>query len=215
MKRLSFYTQVVNFLFPINCILCGRSGAVLCEQCFSKCTPTNTYTLPKNTLAIFSYKDKTIRHVIKKIKYNNRHAYTESFGRALYELITEELADKLLRSDQFILCPIPLSNKKNRVHNHAQKIAEAIAKQSTTVTVKQLLTKRIQTKQQAHIKNKHERITNMHGVFDAIQTTIKPGIPIVIVDDVITTGATMTEAMRVLKKHYGKHRMIIGVAIAH
>jgi competence protein ComFC len=215
MKPLSFYAQVVNFLFPINCAVCGASGCILCEGCFGACDTTNTYTLPKDTLAIFSYKDKTIRHIIKKIKYNNRHAYTKSFGPLLNELIVEELADRLIQSDQYILCPIPLSNKKNRVHNHAQKIAEAIRQQNTGATIKQLLIKKIQTKQQAHIRNKSERIANMHGVFDTTGVSIAPNTPIVIVDDVITTGATIAEAMRVLKKHYGKHRTIIGVAIAH
>ena len=136
--------------------------------------------------------------------------------------ILEELSELTLMENftNAILIPIPLSGKRyrERGYNQAELICrelEKLDKKSNFTLEKNILIKPKETIHQAHIKDRRERLRNLSGSF-AIKEQNKNIIKnrnIILIDDITTTGATLSEAKKILKK-YGA-RKIIAFTVAH
>lgn len=132
--------------------------------------------------------------LIKKLK----------FGGKLY--VAEELAK--LMCDEYInesyccdlVCYVPMSDseKKKRGFNQAELLAEHISKR-LNLPLKNALIKTKDTSDQKHLLGK-ERRENLKGVFSVIAPQDIKGKTVVLIDDVFTTGATVNECSRTLKK---------------
>lgn len=172
-----------------------------------------------NIKAIFKYKDKIIRKAIWEIKYSKNRVITKKFGKILYDFILEELSDEILFSNfqNPLLIPVPISknNLKERGYNQCEEIIKEI-KQNDTQNIFEIsfdsLQKIKETPHQSKLNNKTKRLSNLKNCFSANSSKIK-NRNIVLIDDVITTGATMSETKKELKK--AGARKVIGVAIAH
>ncbi len=138
----------------------------------------------------------------------------------LYGRIIEELSElKVMENFKDpILIPIPLSKKryKERGYNQSELLCKEIIKIDTNKYLRldaNILFKNKETEHQAKIKDKNKRLKNLSGTFE-----IKTGINIknrniILIDDVTTTGATLSEAKKVLKD--AGARKIIAFTIAH
>lgn len=120
-----------------------------------------------------------------------------------------------------ILIPIPLSKKRlcERGYNQAELICKELIKINNLrhgVDIKlenKVLIKPKETKHQAKIENRGERLLNIVGSFDIQNAELIKNRNIILIDDITTTGATLSEAKKVLK-HFGA-RKIIAFAVAH
>src|SRR3989344_6085699 len=121
-----------------------------------------------------------------------------------------------------ILIPIPLSSKRyrERGYNQAELLCENLVKLDENVNFKlekNILIKQIDTKHQAHILNRSERLKNIVGSFTILYTGKNIGLiknkNIILIDDITTTGATLTEARKVFKQ--AGARKIIAFTVAH
>jgi len=136
--------------------------------------------------------------------------------------ILEELSELSVMENfhDAILMPIPLSRQryKERGYNQAELICESLVDLDKDVNFKfekNILIKPKETKHQARIHNRGERLKNIIGSF-AIKNTEKNLLKnrnIILIDDIITTGATLTEARKTLKK--AGARKIIAFTVAH
>jgi competence protein ComFC len=169
--------------------------------------------------ALFQYKDKIVRQAIWEIKYNKNKRILENFTLALYEFILEEISDEILFNNFHspILIPIPTSKQslKERGYNQCDLVVKELIKidegKNFFIDFKSL--KKIkETGHQSKTKNKTQRLKNLEGCFLADPEKIK-GKNIILIDDVITTGATMKEATRALKKAGAKK--VLGFALGH
>ncbi len=172
----------------------------------------------KKLKAFFNYKNKIVRQAIWEIKYNNNREILKKFSKILYEFILEEISDEMLFGNfkNPILIPIPSrESQKNKGFNQAELVVKEIFKNDGGKNFEietGALFKIKETKKQSKIKNRAERLKNIVGAFSASSEKIS-GRNIILIDDVITTGATMTEAMRALKESGAKK--VIGFSIAH
>ena len=146
------------------------------------------------------------------------------FAKDLHAKIAEELADLYVMENfsQPILIPIPLSKKRYRERGYNQaelicrELVEADNKQNTKGSFRleeKVLIKPYETAHQARIHNRRERMENVIGSFAVKNAELIAGQNIILIDDITTTGATLSEARKVLKK-YGA-RKIIAFTIAH
>lgn len=213
------YGAFLDVLFPIGCIGCGKEGTSLCLACTSNCKIL-TENPGKETYALFSYKDPLVRHSIWMLKYKNRPGIVENLGKALYEKILEEYIDlrDFSNFDNPIIIPIPLSEKrlKERGYNQAEKIARVIKSYDNErifTLDSNILFRNRDTKRQANIRDRRERLYNLTDCFDIKQKEKVAGRNIILIDDVVTTGATLSEARAVLKKSGAKK--VIAFTIAH
>ena len=119
-------------------------------------------------------------------------------------------------SDPVIIVPIPPSEtgSKKRGYNQTYMIARAL-KREATFTCKlepNALLKTRGTIKQATIHDRTSRLANMSGVFEAKRALVRKKV-IILVDDIVTTGATLSDAKRALYEAGAKH--VIAITIAH
>lgn len=213
----------LDIIFPKYCINCRKLGDFLCSKCFSFlsfevdkiCAVCNlasfnglTHPRCKNKYTIdgvfssISYKGVAKKMIIK-FKYD---PYLIGIKKVLSDLfyegiIQKEEFHKVLNSKNAILVPIPLfpSKERKRGYNHAHILASELSKKLNLPVIN--LLKRIKnTKPQASLK-REERIKNLRDAFALSSNILKSQYSnIFLVDDIFTTGSTLLEAGRVLKR---------------
>lgn len=182
---------ILDILFPKECAGCEMQGAYICKKC-------EMYMLdvPQaiGLTALWEY-NGIVKEMIHRIKFNGE-----------YEIIKELVNKKDFDvAENAVITYVPMYIKKQRKRgfNQAEIIAREIGKKVNKPVVK-MLEKIKETKDQASL-DKEGRLKNPKGCFVLNQvyaTSPKLGLrqPIVLVDDVYTSGATMQECCKVLHK---------------
>lgn len=222
----------MSFIFPKKCISCRRFGSYLCPDCFARldfnialiCAVCGRQAVSGITHPVCRgrydidgvFASIVYRGVAKKLVYqfkfqpyltDLRHVVADLF----YEgLIQQELFYKIPQ-EKTILVPIPLHSKRlrSRGYNQAEILAVDLSKR-LGLPVKNILTRMRQTTSQVG-KTQKERRENIKGVFQ-LKGTVE-GKAVLLVDDVLTSGATMNEAAKTLKRAGVKE--VWGLALAH
>lgn len=198
---LDYTLMVLDFLldliFPRFCVGCGKFGKYFCPKCFKKIRFYSNlispdYHCPENLDGIFvlAHYDGVIRKAIKEIKYRGRFA------------ILQELAEMMLASPpggnfQFdYLVPVPLAKKRQteRGFNQAEKLANYLK----LAPVLNCLKRTRDTKPQFDLSSA-ERLKNVKNAFIHNSKYIIHSSAVCLIDDVATTGATLSECAKVLK----------------
>lgn len=201
---MDFTLKILDFLFPPKCSGCGKHGIYICELCLRKLPKAE---LPKETWinAIFDYRNQHIRDLIWKLKYRGVKQIAEIFGILLYERILAEIAEESLFRGKVetILAPIPLTAKKlkSRGFNQSELMAKAIVnldRENLFFYKPDLLLKTRETKSQMSIRNRSERLENIKNSFAVSNVKQARDKRIILIDDIATTGATLSEAKKVL-----------------
>ena len=170
--------------------------------------------------ALFDYRNELARRAIWEIKYRKNEKLMTVFCELFYEFILDELADKALFSDfkNPILLPIPSSKKrfKERGYNQCEFVASELARidgNKNFTAPENILEKIKDSPSQTSVKNRAKRLQNLKGCFAAGDSEKIRNANIILVDDVITTGATMAEAKKTLMN--AGARQVICFALAH
>ncbi len=216
LKKL--YEIILSALFPKRCADCQSKGNYLCLNCENKIYRNGIFD-NKTIFSVTSYHTPVIQQLVWLLKYKKVREVAQIFARWLYEALLEELSEISLYREQagkILIIPIPLSKKRLRERGFNQ--AEEIAKHLTEMDPKlfrletKVFIKTKNTPTQVSVKNRNERLNNLKGAFNLINKKIIQGRTIILLDDVATTGATLTEAEKVLNR--GKPRRIIKVTVA-
>ncbi len=195
--------------------------------------------------AIFSYRNTLCRQAIWEIKYRANKKLIRDFSLLLYEYILEELGDldTFDSFTKPILIPIPCSKsrQKEKGFNQCILITRELIKidkernGNNFTCLENFLIKKVDTPHQARVSNRKTRLKNLTNTFSVDKKTCGMlstlnGVPnrsgsipqvflskysFIIIDDVITTGATMNEAFRALKNAGIDTKKIRGFALAH
>lgn len=209
--------SILDFLYPKRCAGCKQQGRYFCQKCqatakhqFPQVCPICerssidgiTHTLckrkgnaPEGLFSVWVY-EGTVRRLIGKLKYK----FVSDTASDLVEAVLRVQFPEYLRQE-FIIIPIPLhwTRQNWRGFNHTEELAKGIAAHNGWRVVN-LLQRTRPTKAQVGLRET-ERRRNIEGVFKlANNATIEQSNNILLFDDVWTTGATMLEAVRVLKK---------------
>jgi len=210
----------LDFLYPKNCLGCNKDGFYICPSCFNKTYPPDHRDLPSWVTTIKSYKDPIIRKSIWFLKYRKRFDIAGELSSYIYDELMEELTDlkTFYNFTDPYLVPIPVHKKtlRDRGFNQAEKLAQALIKIDKGKNLKILinaLQKIKNTGHQAKIKNKKERMINLKGSFAVKKPELVKNKNIILVDDVITTSATLCEAKKVLEK--AGARKVVAFTLAH
>lgn len=210
---------ILNIIYPKYCINCNIANIDICDSCLSL-AKLNQKETESYIYTIYDYKDPIVKKIIHSFKYKNRKDLKKTIGEILYAKIIEELYDlKTFKNfNNIILIPIPLSKKRQRerTYNQSMLIVKEIIKldkNKNFILGKNILIKNKNTKHQANIKNRKERLKNVIGTFSVINKEKIKNKNIILIDDVITTGATLKEARKELKKSGAKR--VIAFTLAH
>ncbi|MDD5569289.1 MAG: ComF family protein [Candidatus Pacebacteria bacterium] len=211
---------LLDVIFPKKCLNCGREGAYFCEDClslieinpFEYCLCEKPQKLMSTGKCWFcrdrklnglysaaSFKERRVKLLVHHLKYLNQIKeladYLSFLILAHFNFITKEIPSDSL------LVPVPLfiKRKKARGFNQAEEIAKIIsAKTGAKISLDNL--KRIRNTQPQVKLNKMERIENIKNAFAVSNAEEFKKKIIFLVDDVYTTGATMEECAKELKR---------------
>ena len=223
---MRFFNTILDIVFPPKCISCGNTGHDLCIKCLSE-SPEAERETAKWIFPLYDYRHPPIKKALWFFKYEGKKRLASIFAEIIYGKILEELSD-LSAMENFnnaILIPIPLSPKRyrERGYNQAELICRELIKINDLrhgVNVKlenNVLIKPKETEHQARIENRTERLKNIRGSFavkNAKENRSKiKGRNIILIDDITTTGATLNEARKILKR--ASARKIIAFTVAH
>jgi ComF family protein len=176
----------------------------------------NINIIDRGTVALFSYRDELIRHMVWRMKYKNDTHTVELFAQTLADYLIDALGELALFENVTdpLLVAIPLSRKRRqeRGYNQVERLVRSMARYNQAVGAPALraLTKKFHTKPQTKLKRR-ERLVNIAGSFKAREDIVNRR-DIILIDDVITTGTTMREAKRTLKQAGARHVVCIGIA---
>lgn len=229
------YQKIVELLFPSNykCMFCGRdidseSDVPYCEDC-AKEMPFNLGKHCKicdvpvgeddevcdhckdhhkafdRGYAPMLYKDR-VRGLVLKFKNDNGKYLAPKFAKIIYDYIKQ----KALSFD--VIVPVPLSEKshKKRGYNQSALIARELSALCNVPYSETALAKVKETKHQKEL-GFSDRQRNLHGAFKVANKAEVFGKNVLLVDDVITTCATVNECCEVLKR-YCNNVYVVGFA---
>ncbi len=214
------WDDLLSFIFPEHCVGCNREGSALCAICERTIT-TKATALSGTTAVLFDYQNPLVKKAVWALKYHRRRALGRYFGTALYrEFFKQLMKGGKHVGEEIVLIAIPGSKKALalRGYSHAAIIAETIAKCGMADGMRisaprNVLYKKKEVMQQVKARGKAERTKNVANVFNIRDGEKLFGKTVILIDDVITTGATMNEARRVVK--IWKPKRILALAVAH
>lgn len=203
--------SILNFLFPQKCFSCGEKNEVLCRECLAK---IDMPSLPKegNLYSSADYGDEIVKKAIWMLKYRK----VKQLAEPLAELMHQRLPRVALGAKDYPwqIIPIPLSKKRleERGYNQAELIANHLSQKISAPVISDTLVKTKDTSAQVAVKNRSERLKNLDGAFSIKNPEKIFGKNIILIDDVSTTGATIREAQKILKKSGAKKIICLVVA---
>lgn len=194
-------THIKNLLFPVRCPYCGNvilSDEYACKNCIEQ-FPKSYYKKYAaggcQCVSPFPYSGIFSRGV-KNFKFNRRKNYAKQFAVVMCQCISKNYFD---RSFDIVTC-VPMHKKmiRKRGYNQAELLARECSK-ILGVPYCDTLEKFKMNKPQHSVSAK-ERENNVKGVFRAIDKNCVADKNILIIDDIITTGSTLGECVKVLTK---------------
>lgn len=224
-----------DLLFPKFCLGCGFLGVYICLRCQNKlvyldkdlclyCRKPSLlgFTHPgcrrKNCvdgfISIFYYND-FMKKIIKNIKYRlATDVWYELCHVIKPEKLTRLHAFKKLIKDDLCIEPIPLHAKKLRIRgfNQAKIIAQFFGS-ILNIPLTKLLIRKKDTLSQAQLENLKSRYENTLGAFQLKPEKAAEKKSFILIDDVLTTGSTIKEAARTIKKSGAKSVFVLTVAV--
>lgn len=223
------WQAAMDYVFPRECVGCGVEGEWLCSACFDNIKliqPTACFlchrpaadgvcaVCQKNSaideiIVSTAYENSAAGRLVEQFKYN----FWETAGTILIRLLVKQICRQGAAS-RFVsarLVPVPLHARRlaERGYNQAAVLAAGLARQFGCQADENLLKRIKYTKQQAKL-DRLERQQNIQAAFFVNQSGRVPD-SVILVDDVLTTGATFAEAARVLKSAGVKRVMCLAV----
>ena len=199
---MKLYFWLMNLLFPPKCVLCrkllSKEETDLCKQCRVEAPGySRSKTTPQflDSFAAVWYYEGSVRESLLRFKFYGARSYGNVYGRLLAMNVMETA-----EADFDVLTWIPVSplRKLRRGYDQVELIARAAGRELGLEPVPTL--KKIRhNRPQSRISDGAKRRANVLGAYRVIAPEQISGKRILLLDDILTTGATMSEAARVLK----------------
>lgn len=195
---------VLDLLFPPKCVFCGKvldSGeSGFCRRCQRE-LPWLTDGEAELTGEFFSlcaaplrYQDK-VRDSIHWYKFKGRRGYHKVYGKLVAQCVHDHLDG---RYDLITWVPLSDRRKRERGYDQAFLLASAAALELGDVAVETLRKER-NTDPQSGITEDAQRRANVLGAYTPVDPELVAGKRVLLIDDVVTTGSTLSECARTLR----------------
>ena len=207
-------SDLVNLFYPSHCMLCEKplieSEQHICIDCLCDLPRTNYHINKGNparalfsgytqvnevTAFLFFEKEGTTQKLIHSLKYNGNKILGEYMGRiAAFELQTYGFYASI---ESIIPIPLHPKKEKQRGYNQSAFITKGISSVYGNQIDDKLLKRVTYTKSQTH-KSIYDRHVNVENIFEVTDVEHLYGKHVLLVDDVITTGATVSSCIEAL-----------------
>ena len=229
-KPVKYLQDFVSLFYPRTCVACGGDGLdaeqMICWGCINQLPLTGFEKHPQNLVAdlftgrlpverassfLFFGKESLVQHLIHRVKYKGN---TE-LGIMLGNMMGKAMMEAGWQHPIDVIVPLPLNKKKqakrgfNQAEILAKGIGEAMSKPVEPVAVIRSKFTETQTR-----KTREQRWENVAEVFDLLDNHSLDNKHVLLVDDVVTTGATLEACGRVLLNTPGLKLSIATLAFA-
>jgi len=228
-----FLEDLLNIIYPRLCSNCGealtKNEELLCFSCRSQLPRISFSDFLENELVdrfygkldikyaaalLYFYKSGITQNIMHQFKYKGHLEIGVLFGKWLgFELVAQAATD-----DIDLIVPVPLHPKKQRKrgYNQSHHIAQGLSDITNIPTGFDLLIRVKYQKSQTQ-KSKEQRWQNVKDAFELLPIKGKEGVSgkhILLVDDIITTGATLEACGRLLLENNAAKISIATIALA-
>ena len=215
---MSYLRDFINLIYPNTCLTCGKSlpgkELYVCPRCWMDMPKTNFHKEPGNKVeqifwgrfpiengtSFFYYtKGSSYQKLIHEMKYNNK----KEIGYILGKKFGRELENSAFKQTDYLV-PVPLHKKKlrKRGFNQSERIARGISDALGIPVSEDNLYRSEYTKSQTK-KSRHERWKNVENVFTLRNRDTFENKRLLLIDDILTTGATLEACANALLESKG------------
>lgn len=202
-------------LFPPKCVLCGKllrsQETDLCHTCR---TEIRDFQRPRKKIPFVAqwralwYYEGGVRSSLLRYKFHNKRSYSVVYGRLLAMKIAQEYPDDF---DILTWVPVSQARKRKRGYDQVELLADAVAEELQLTKIP-TLTKIRDNPPQSGISGLAQRKANVLNVYQVLSKDTVAGKRILLLDDIITTGATVSECARILLTAGAKEVICAAVA---
>ena len=211
------FRRLFSLLFPPKCVLCktflAKEETDFCHSCRENAPEFGKSNLKLSFLAgwtaVWYYKD-TVRESLLRYKFSGRRSYAPAYGRVLAMKLQKEQMDQF---DVLTWVPIASLRRLRRSYDQVELLAAAVGKE-LGVKPQKTLRKTRNTPPQSGFKDAARRRANVLGVYKPVSPEAFRDKRVLLLDDIITTGATVSECARVLLTYGAKEVYCAAVAAA-
>lgn len=218
LKKLAnkaLWNYLWELAFPDVCSYCNRNlkkgdfPLGICPFCYSDLklrakhksktvlqNPENALAKERFELYILAYYEGDVRHAIRALKFHDRTDYAKSLGSIMAVFLNE------IHQGNTIYCiamPIHEKRLRERYYNQVELVLEEMAKHITLIDLSFAFRRVKITKRQSECESRAERMHNLKNAFEVVDPEALEGKIIYLLDDVVSSGASMWEAAKALK----------------
>jgi ComF family protein len=227
---LSLINDFISLVFPHICAACGDSllkqEETICLSCEFHLPRTNFHLIPENPVSrlfwgkvtlesaaayLYFNKGNKVQVLIHKLKYQGRKDIGVCLGRQYGQYLK---VSSFFQTVQLII-PVPLHKKKlkQRGYNQSEQFAIGLGESMILPVLADVLYRRKETETQTK-KSRFQRWQNVDDVFDVNDPELLELKHVLLVDDVITTGATLESCIHTLSSIRGIRISVATIAVA-
>ena len=223
---------LLNLLYPPLCLGCdrpARGGAPLCHRCLNRLERTGpgaaweqiarrpeAQAVLDDAFCGWRFdKGGTLQNVQHAIKYRNRPRYGIRMGRILGDALTERPACRRVLHRAGLIVPVPLHQTRylERGYNQSTMLGRGLGQVIGAEVESEALLRERATRSQTSLSHE-ERWRNVRGAFATSDAAQPVGRRVVLVDDLLTTGATAGAAAQALREAEAASVVLVTLALA-
>ena len=209
--------RIFHIFFPPKCILCRklltREETDLCRDCRENQPEYTGHKIKLSFLAQWTglwYYKENVRQSILRYKFGGKRSYAAAYGRLLAMKLMKEGWDD---TDVLTWIPISRQRKRKRGYDQTELFAKFTAKELELDLISTLRKIR-NTKPQSIMGDAAHRRANILGAYEVIDPVLVKDKRILLLDDIVTTGATASECARMLLTAGAKEVKLATLAVA-
>jgi len=233
--------DILDLVYPQSCSICrkplGRGEKDVCEGCWKTlailpapfCPYCKSFLEDEGTVfehrcvylskpedrKIFTARslgtfDDYYQKLIHRFKYDKKIPLGKRLAQSLGQIVAQD--EDFASCDLVIPVPLHRARHRERGFNQSEILAEGVSQAINLPLVKDILKRKKNTKDQTYL-NAQQRTENVRDAFMVIQPERINERDVILVDDVITTGATLNECARMLQKAGAKRIFAVTLAV--
>lgn len=196
--------EILDIIYPPKntCIICESDFTLICPVCKSK-----IQRIKENSEIIsYGYYNGVLKKLILEFKYNKNFIA----GSLLVEFLCEVINENYMDIDVIVFIPSSKKAIKERGFNQCEYLAKEISKKLNIELCKDVI--KVKNTKEQKLLSKEDRYKNIKGAFDLKSKGNIKDKNLLLIDDVITTGATLYECKKILKNNGAASIKILTVA---
>lgn len=206
---------ILDFFFPRRCPFCGAVAGkeLLCKKCLRSLPFTGEHAVREDTFgrcaAPLYYEDR-VREAILQFKFKAKLGGLSCFGMLMAECAAEHYSGAF---DAITWVPVSKKRLKKRGFDQTRYLTGSMCVDWHVAPI-ETLRKVTDNPPQSTLETEEQRRANVLGVYEAVNAEQFRGKRLLLVDDILTTGATLSECVRVLKEAGAGEVMCLTLAMS-